>query len=157
MSEGFTVENARANLDQFEALLEASVPNPYKQRLLDLNHEYTMVELRQLLQQFSSYLASLCAVQGKVEAEYTLIKKGLKTGLDVASLDGNLKSSTVTGREAELILNNEDFAKLKRMEIYNEANLQLVNGWVKAYQAAYTGASRIFSVDSVEANLPRYQ
>lgn len=156
-NEGFTIQNAHQNLELFQAEIEKLVPNPITHRLLALDHEYTMIELRDLLQHFSSYLASLCGIQGRVEAEFVLIKKGLKTGLDVASLNNELVSSTVTGKEAELIASNESFAELKKLEIYNEANLALVNGWVKAYENAYRGVSRIFSVDSVEATLPRYQ
>lgn len=156
MSDGFTIEAAKESLEQFTKYMEQRVPNPVTSILIDINHEYTMIELRSLLQQFSSHLATLCGIQGQVEAEYTLIKKGLKTGLDVASL-GDETKSTVTEKEAKLISSNDEFARWKRIEIFMEGNLIQVKSWVKAYEAAYTGASRIFSVDSVEANLPRYQ
>lgn len=155
-SNSLTIESARKDLDEFQTgLLEKIAPNPAANRLLSLDHEYTMVEIRDLLQHFGSYLASLIAIQGRIEAEQTIISKALKIGIGIAILEPEIKSSSITGKEAELLSKNEDFAGLKRLEIKNEARLTLVKSWVKAYEAAYTAASRIFSVDSTEATLPR--
>ena len=152
MSNGFTIESARESLAQFTKYMEQRVPNPVTSILIDVNHEYTMIELRSLLQQFSSHLATLCGIQGQVEAEYTLIKKGLKTGLDVASLSDESKS-TITEKESRLIASNEEFAKWKKMEIYMEASLIQVKSWVKSYESAVAGVSRIVTVDISESSL----
>src|SRR3989304_4475578 len=152
-TDGFTIEGARKELDEFEKNLEQFAPNPINNRLLSLDHEYTMIELRGLLQHFGSYLATLTVIQGRIEAECQIIHKGLKTGLDIASLNPEIKANTITGKEAEIMASNENFAALKRLEIRIEARLAIIKGWTKAYEWAYTAASRIFSVDSVEASL----
>jgi hypothetical protein len=150
-----TIASARKDLDEFVKILEQIAPNPASNRLLAIDHEYSMVEIRDLLQHFGSYLASLIGIQGRIEAEQTIISKALKIGISIAILKPEIQSTTISGKEAELLSQDDGFAETKRLEIKNEARLTLVKSWVKAYEAAYTAASRIFSVDSTEANLPR--
>lgn len=142
--EGFTVEGAQTKLDGFIADLTKLVPNPGAQRLLEINREYTPPELRSLLQQFSSYLSTLYGFQGRIEAESILINEAYKTGSDVAILDSI--EGTITAKKARLIKENPAYARLRRLEIQNDAYKALLAGWIKSYESAYTGVSRIITL-----------
>ena len=152
-SEGFTVENARKKVDLFEKDLEQMVANPAAQRLINIDVEYTPTELRDLLQHFGSYLATLDALQGKMEAECHLLQKGLKTGIAVSIASKKPKTGTISGDEAEILLASANLRSLKKMEIENEACLLLLKGWIKAYTDAYTAVSRIISIELGEVSL----
>lgn len=146
MSEPYSVERAQEKLDEFQKSLEMLVPNPSAYRLLDLNREYTPQELRDLLQKYGSYVATLCSLEGRLEAEYVLVDKGLKTGLAVAVSQLDSKTSTVSGREAEIYASNEMFRDLKKLQIYNEAYSSLLKGWKDAYLQGYSTVSRLVSL-----------
>lgn len=146
MSEPYSVQLAQEKLDEFQKSLEMLVPNPSGYRLLDLNREYTPQELRDLLQKYGSYVATLCSLEGRLEAESVLVDKGLKTGLSVAVTQLDSKTTTVSGREAEILASNEMFRDLKKLQIYNEAYMALLKGWKDAYQQGYSTVSRLISL-----------
>lgn len=146
MTEDFSIASARQKLDNFKDQLEKLVPNPGANRLLDLNREYTPDELRSLLQQFGSYISSLAAVVGQIEAEHLIVSEGLKTGMEIAMEQMELKGTTITQRKAELMANDSRFADLRKLEIMNEAMLALVRGWLKSYESAYASVSRIITL-----------
>lgn len=153
MSNVFTLENAMAKLKSFEEQLAMIVPDPNRERLLELNREYTPDELKALLQKFSSYLASLDAWEGRLEAECHILRKGLATGIAVASARLDSKDKTVSGREAEVLSENEGLRQCKILEIESGANLLIIQGWRKAYSDAYVGVSRIVSLVMGEMDL----
>lgn len=145
MSDPYSVTSAQEKLDEFQKSLEMLVPNPSGYRLLDLNREYTPQELRDLLQKYGSYVATLCSLEGRLEAESVLVDKGFKTGLAVAITQLDPKA-TVSAREAEILATNDTFRDLKKLQIYNEAYMALLKGWKDAYTQAYTTVSRLISL-----------
>jgi hypothetical protein len=145
MSEPYSVAVATEKLDEFQKSLEMLIPNPSNYRLLDLNREYTPQELRDLLQKYGSYVATLCSLEGRLEAESVLVDKGLKTGLAVAITQLDPKT-TIAAREAEVLASSDTFRDLRKMQIYNEAYSALLKGWKDAYQQAYTTVSRLISL-----------
>lgn len=146
MSEDFTVDRAREKLDEFQASLEKLVPNPSSYRLLDLDREYTPVELRDILQRYSSYLATLYSLRGRIRAESIIVDRGFKTGMAVARSQNPAKTTTIADKEADILANNEGFRELKKMQIFNETYEALIDGWIEAYGQAYSGVSRIISL-----------
>lgn len=146
MSEDFTVERAREKLEEFKAGLVKLVPDPSTYRLLDLDKDYTPVELRDLLQHYSSYLATLYSLRGRIRAESIIVDRGFKTGMAVARARSGLSKATVADREAEILSENQGFRDLKKMQIFNETYEALLDGWIEAYAQAYAGASRITSL-----------
>lgn len=148
---GFSIEGAQKELDEFTKSIAGVVPNPSHYRVLELNKTYSLEEIKLELQKFSSYLTYLYAMIGKMDAEHIILSRGLKKGLAVARLDPNLKSSGVGDREAEILAASPEFAKYTKEEILSDAYLQILKGWAKAYEAAYTGASRMLSADEAES------
>lgn len=148
--EEFTLERAHKYMNDFEKTLLEICPNPGNVRLLELDKEYTNSELRHLLQTFGSYLATLSYNQKKIEAECNLLKKALKTGTAQAMLAQRPEGSTVTEKEAFLLKTNQSLMYARKMEIINEMYLDLIKGWVDAYDNAYTAVSRIVSVEDIE-------
>lgn len=140
-------------LDEFELDLEKLVPNPGKQRLIDLDHEYTPAELRELLQRFGSYLASLHNLEGKIEGQCHALREGFKNGIAIAVANSESKTSTITGKEAEVLASNELFKQTKRMQIDHEATLLVIKGWRQAYEQAWATVSRIISLNLGEVQL----
>jgi hypothetical protein len=142
-------------LDEFESDLEKQIPNPGKQRLLDIDKEYLPFELRDLLQRFGSYIATLHHLEGMVEAQCLTLKEGFKTGMSVAITQLESPEATVSGRESQVLATNELFRQTKRMQIDNEAILALLKGWREAYETAWNTTSRLITLAVGEAQLQR--
>lgn len=142
-------------LEDFEAELEQLIPNPHKQRLIDLDTEYTPEDLENMLQKFGSYLASLHHTEGMLEAQCHALKQGLKTGMDIAIAQNSTinKIPTVSGRETAMLSGQEVFRDTRKMQIEFESTLLLVKGWRNAYEQAWTTTSRIISLRIGEAGL----
>lgn len=142
-------------IDEFEADLEKMVPHPVKQRLIDIDKEYTPTELSDLLQKFGSYLAILHHTEGVVEAQCHALKEGFKTGLSVATAKYESKSKTtaVTAKEAEVLAGNELLKQTRRLQIDNEACLIIVKSWRQSYEQAFATASRLVTLMLGEAQL----
>lgn len=153
MAEPFTLDGARQKVDKFEEDLGKLVPNPRYQRLIQIEREYTPTELSDLLQQFGSYLATLHATEGKIESECHLLKEGYKTGMSVAVAKTETSATTLAGKEAEVLVGNEGFREIRKMQIENEAILVTIKGWRLAYEAAYASISRIISLAIGEVTL----
>lgn len=133
-------------LDEIEADLEKIMPNPGKGLLIDINHEYTPLELRDLLQRFGAFLSTLNHTEGLIEAQCHTLKEGFKTGLSVAMSTRESKETSISGREAEVLASSDLLKTNRRMQIDNEATLLLIQGWRKAYEAAYQTASRLVTL-----------
>lgn len=147
MSEdSYTLQNTYQKLDALVLDLEKIAPNPTKYRLIDLDKEYTPQELRDLLQKFGSYLSSIHPIEARIEAECHAIKEGLKTGLSIAVVKEE-KNGTIKDREAYVLSINEALKKTRMLQIDNESSLIIVQGWRKAYEAAYTCVSRIITLE----------
>lgn len=144
--ESYTLQHTYQKLDALVVDLEKIAPNPTKYRLIDLNKEYTPQELRDLLQKFGSYLSSIHPIEARIEAECHAIKEGLKTGLSIAVARAE-KEGTVKDREAHILSTNEALKKTRMLQIDNESSLIIVQGWRKAYEAAYTCVSRIVTLE----------
>lgn len=141
------------SMDEFEEELEKEVPNPSKTRQIDINKEYTPTELRDLLQHFGSYLSTLHRIEARVEAQAHALKSGFNTAMAVAAARSQSKSTTVSAREAEVLVGNELLKQTRRMQIDQEAMHILIKGWVASYEAAYTAISRIISIELGEVAL----
>lgn len=140
-------------LDDVELDLERLMPNPGKVRLLDLEVEYSPYELRELLQRFGSYLATLHHMESLIEAQGHALKEGFNNGMKVAMAQTTSKETTVTGKESEILASNEVFKHTKRMQIDHEATLLLVKGWRQSYEQAWSTVSRLMSLVIGEAQL----
>lgn len=151
--EPFTIDGTRKEGEEFEKKLKEICPCPGETRLLELNKEYTNPELRDLLQRYGSYLASLRYNQAKLEAECNMLKKALKTGMSVAMMESKPEGNSLTEKEASILSSNEALKYGRKMEIKNEYYLDIINGWVDAYNDAYTAVSRIVSLQLADANL----
>lgn len=141
------------NLDQFELDLEQLVPNPGKQRLVDITREYTPTELSDILQAFGSYLATIHHMEGMIEAQCHALKEGLRTGLAVAATELESRTTTQSGREAEILASNDLFRHTRKMQIDHEATLLLLKGWRESYETAWSTISRIISLRIGEVSL----
>jgi hypothetical protein len=149
---GFSIEGAQQELVEFKRSLAGVVPDPTSYRVLELNKEYSPQEIKTELQKISSYLAYLYGMTGNFGAENIVVSKGFKRGLSVARLDPSLSGTTLAEKDAQLIAKVPEFAKYAKEEILAEAYLEIIKGWAKAYEAAYTGASRMLSADEAEAS-----
>lgn len=138
------------NLDSFEQELRGMMDDPYSTRLYDWNKEYTPVELRDLLQKFGSHLATLHRLEGRITAQCVALKQGYQTGIKVALTRTDSRETTVSGREAEILANNDLFSNTKKIEIDNEALLEMIKGWRNAYQIAWETVSRIITLSGQE-------
>lgn len=152
-TEDFTIEKAYQQIEEFETKLKLICPSPNEVRLLELGKEYTNPELRALLQTFGSYLASLRALQGKISAEGNMLKKALKTGMAMATLAQHPEGSTVAEKEAKLLNDNVQLMHVRKMQIKSEMYLDIIKGWVDAYDDAYTAVSRIVSLQLGDESL----
>lgn len=141
----FTIEIAFNKLEDLIKELEKICPDPAKGRIIDIEKEYTPQELRDLLQKFGSYLSSLHTIEAKIEAQCHAIKEGLKTGISL-SVSQMENKATIKDREANLLASNESLRELKRMQIYYESYLTLVQGWRQAYHSAYSTISRLITL-----------
>lgn len=141
------------HLDELEADLEKQIPNPGKVRLLDLDKEYLPAELRDLLQHFGSYLSNLHHIEAIIEAQGHALREGFKTGLTVAMAQSNSSASTVSGKEAEVLANNELLRDTRKMQIDHEATLILIKGWRQAYEQAFQTVSRLITLAIGEVQL----
>lgn len=152
-TESFTIEGAQGWLDDFQTRLETTVPCPYG-RTLELGRDYTSVELENLLQTFGAHLANLFATEGRIKAECHLLKEGYKNGMRVAvARHGSLADTTVSGREGQILSENESFRNVLSLLIKNEAALELIEGWRRAYDQAYASTSRIVALQIGEMNM----
>lgn len=151
--EGFTVDGARKSLDDFKESLGKMVPNPAACIWLEPNKEYMPVELRDFLQTFGGYLGTLYGIEGQIKAECHIIKEGLKTGLSVAMVNSEGKHPTVKDKEASVMAGNEMLLHYRKLQIQNEACLELVTGWRQSYDALYTAVSRIITIQMGELTL----
>lgn len=151
--EGFTVEGARKHLDTFKEQLSKLVPDPATTRFLIPDKEYMPVELRDFLQLFGGYLGTLYPIEAQIKADCHIVKEGLKTGLSVAMVNTEGKYSTVKDKESTVLAGNEILLHYRKLQIENEACLELISGWVKAYDALYTAVSRIISIQLGELTL----
>lgn len=149
---GFSVESGIEEVKDFTKSIAGVVPDPTHYRVLELNKSYTPEEIKRELQKFSSYLTYLYALIGEMDAEHIVVSKGLKKGMSIARIDPSFdKQLSLTDREAQILATSPDFAKYTKMDIIGEACLQVLKGWAKSYEAAYTGASRMLSADEAEA------
>jgi hypothetical protein len=64
-----------------------------------------------------------------------------------------VEASSVSGKEALVLADNETFREIRKMQIENEAILLCLKGWREAYEAAYTSISRIVSLEIGEVSL----
>jgi len=138
-------------IDEFEKELSRLVPNP--DHILNTNKEYTPNELRDLLQRFGSYLSTLHNLEGKMEAQSHAVKEGYKAGMSVAVAKSESKATSVSGKENEVLANNEIFKDAKRMQIDYECQLLLLKGWRQAYEQGWATVSRLITITIGEANL----
>lgn len=151
----FTIEEGRAFLLDFERRLAEYVPNPNNNRLVSGEVEYSPDELQQLLQTFSGYVASLSGLLGRMEAEDNILKKGYKNTLRIAVAGFQSTATSVSGKESDFLASDAGapYRKVSGDIIKQESCLMLTRGWLKAYESAYTGISRVVSVMESEANV----
>ena len=140
-------------LEQFAAQLEELVPNPVKRRLINTEHEYTALELKDLLQMLGSHLATLTAVAGKLEAECHLLKETFKKDMSMALARNATSATQVAIKEGEILVINKELQQIKYMQIESEAFFLLVKSWRNAYDDAYTSISRIVTLEIGEISL----
>lgn len=150
----FTIEEGRTFLADFETRLNDYVPNPTARRLVSGEVEYTPEELTGMLQAFSGYIASLSGLLGKMEAEDNIMKKGYRNTLRIAVAGFQSRANSVSGKEAEFLASDEGatYRKVAGDIIKQESCMMLTRGWLKAYESAYTGISRVITVMESEAN-----
>lgn len=152
-NKGFGWWTIYKKIDEVEEQLASMMPHPGKGRLIDIDKEYLPSELRDLLQRFGSYLATLHYQQGMLEAQVHGIKEGFKTSMNVALSQLDSKAATVSVREGEVISSNALLRETRKMWIEREAVLLLLQGWVKSFEAAYASISRIASIEISELSL----
>lgn len=150
----FTIEEGRAFLADFERRLNDYVPNPTMRRLVSGDVEYSPDELTALLQTYSGYIASLSGLLGKMEAEDNILKKGYKNTLRIAVAGFQSNTNSINAKEAEFLASPEGapYRKVAGDIIKQESCLMLTKGWLKAYESAYTGISRVVTIVESEAN-----
>lgn len=151
----FTIEEGRTFLADFERRLNDYVPNPTIRRLVTGDVEYSPDELTQMLQAYSGYIASLSGLLGKMEAEDNILKKGYKNTLRIAVAGFSSTANSVSGKEAEFLASDEgaSYRKVSGDIIKQESCLMLTRGWLRAYESAYTGISRVVTIMESEANV----
>lgn len=88
-------------------------------------------------------------------AEDNVYKKGYKNTLRIAVAGFQSTANSVSGKEAEFLASEEGapYRKVAGDMIKQESCLMLVRGWLRAYESAYTGVSRVVSVMESEANV----
>lgn len=140
-------------LEQFEAHLEGLVPNPVKRRLINVEREYSALELKDLLQVLGSHLATLTTIAGKLEAECHLIKETYKKGMAMAMASQSSTATQVAVREAEVLCGSVPLQQLKDQQIDSEAFYIMTKSWRNAYEDAYNAISRIVTLEIGEISL----
>lgn len=150
----FTIEEGREFIADFQVRMNAFVPDPTPRRLVSGDVEYSPDEIIQMLQEYSGYISNLCALEGRMMAEENVMKKGYKNGLRIAVAGFQSTATSVSGKESEFLA-SEEGATYRRVAgdiIKQESCLMIVRGWIKAYESAYTGISRVVTVVESEAN-----
>lgn len=144
MSESYSLQQTYGKLDALILDLEKIAPNPAKYRLIDLEREYTPQELRDLLQRFGSYLSSIHPIEARIEAECHAVREAMKTGVSVAMLTE--EKGTIKEKEASVLTHNDGLRLTRGLQIDCESSLILIQGWRKAFEAAYTCVSRLITL-----------
>jgi Arc/MetJ family transcription regulator len=140
-------------LSQWEAYLESRVPSPIKNRLIQVDNEFTLSELKDMLQILGSHIATLVAIAGKQQAECHLLKETFKKSMSRALANHRSEATQVTIKEAEVLEASEVLQLIKDDQLESEACFMFTKSWVDAYEDAYTSISRIVSVELGEASL----
>ena len=152
--EGWGYWSVYKQIDEFEADLENKfgIPNPRRVRLIDVNKEYTIAEAKALIQIFGSHLAVLHGFSGVIRGQTLGLKKSFEEGMRIAvsQIPG---AGSVTSKRGTALAANEVLAQAKRLEISNEAIVEVIDGWVSAYTKAWETISRMISVDQAEIGL----
>lgn len=142
-------------IDNLEEEIAKEMPNP-RYIFLELDKEYTPQQLRDLIQRFGIYLASLTKRESILEAQCHALKQSYENGIAVAMASGSDTSSkTLKGKEAEILANNELFINTKRLQISSESALLVVQGWRKSYEHLYALASRLITLTLGELEASR--
>lgn len=141
-------------INNLEKSLSHEMPNP-SQLYLDLNKEYTPSELRDLIQHFGSYLATLAKRESIWEAQCHALKQSYDNGLAITMARNELKSSTAKGKEAEALSMSEQLIETKQWQISYESALIVIQGWRKSYEHLYALASRLITLTLGELEATR--
>lgn len=141
------------DIDEIEIDLEKLMVHPGKERLIEIGKEYNPTELRDMLQTFGSNVSTLHVIEGKISGHCHGLREGFKTGMAIAIARLDSKAATITAKENEILDKQELFRDTKKLQIKNEACLELVQGWRKAYENAWSTVSRIISLEIGEASL----
>lgn len=140
-----------AAMEDVEHQLEQLMPNPGKHTLIERGKEYTPQELESLLQDFGGYLSLLHVMLGKNAGSAHALKQGYNASIQVGLANQEAKQGSVTAREGELLADNELLKQTKRMQIQSESIMEMLKGWVDAYENAWNTVSRMITVQMGEA------
>lgn len=147
------VQSVFTGLEEFEKELEKEVPNPSRTRLISTTEEYSPTELSDMLQAFGSYVSTLTHMEALLEAQCHALKESYKTGISIAASRLESRTTTQSGREAEVLSGEELFRQTRRLQIDHESRLILIKGWRSSYDNAWATISRIISLRIGEASL----
>lgn len=141
------------SMEEVETQLDKLMPNPGKVALIDDTREYTPTELQDLLQMLGSHLATLHALVGKNMGSAHALKEGFNWAVKVGLNDLETTETTVSGREGQLMANNELLRQTKRQQIQSESVLAMLKGWIDSYDMAWQTVSRIITLRLGEVSL----
>lgn len=151
--EPFSVAVGRAYLQEFRTKLAERVPDPSVHQLIRTDYEYSLTELKDLLQILGAHLSTLTSIVGQVEADHHIMTEGFKSGMQIGIAEYKGEASQVSVRQGEVFAGSSTLKGVKELEIETEACLILAKSWRKSYEDAYTTVSRIGSFDMTEAAL----
>lgn len=149
----FGITVARGYLRLCREKLISRVPDPTEHQLIRTDYEYSMTELKDLLQILGAHLSTLTALVGEIEADHHIMSEGFKLGMQKGLAEYTGEATQVSVKQSEVIVGDSGLAKVKEYEIEIEACLILARSWRKSYEDAYTTVSRIGSFDMSEASL----
>lgn len=138
------------SLDELEAKLTKVMLNPDQQPLLD-DRDKSPSELSELIQRYGGYISYLQGIAGRLRAEALALRESYKTGMAVST--AAIKTGSEKAKEAQVLESNELFRQTKRLEIQTEAALEMVEGWIKAYDIAWQSVSRTVTLHMGDVSL----
>lgn len=147
----FDIMSAYNEIDEMEKALETIGPNPITTRLIDTRHEYTIDELKINIQQIGSCLSSLHAIRGKITGRAHALKESINNAVDQTMVTLVSEQTSVTGKRAEILASNTSFKSARELQIAEEARLEVVQGWTRAYTTAWETISRMITEQLGEA------
>jgi hypothetical protein len=149
----FGISVAREYLKICREKLISRVPDPTEHQLIRTDYEYSMTELKDLLQILGAHLSTLTALVGEIEADLHIMAEGFKLGMQTGLADYKGDATQVSVKQSEVMVGDSQLSRIKEYEIEIEACFILAKSWRKSYEDAYTTVSRIGSFDMSEAAL----